>query len=87
MLPMLERFKKLYLWFDDDVPGQEAVERLARKLGKDRCFVVRSRPRAGTTSTAKVRRPDDRTHGTPSTLTAGWPASFPRRPCWTVVGP
>jgi hypothetical protein len=47
LLPMLERFKRLYLWFDDDVPGQEAVERMGRKLGKDRCFVVRSRARPG----------------------------------------
>ena len=51
---MLERFKKLYLWFDDDVPGQEAVERMARKLGKDRCFIVRSRTRNGPTSSDKV---------------------------------
>jgi len=42
LLPMLERFTRLYLWFSDDVPGQEAVERMGRKLGRDRCLVVRS---------------------------------------------
>lgn len=40
VLPLLERFKKIYLWMDNDQPGQEGAEKFARKLGLDRCYIV-----------------------------------------------
>lgn len=39
-LPPLERFGKVVLWFSNDVAGQDAVDKFARKLGRDRCFIV-----------------------------------------------
>ena len=36
ILPCLEKFKKLYIWMDDDLPGQEGAEKFARKLGLSR---------------------------------------------------
>ena len=42
LLPRLERFKKIYLWLDDDKPGHDACEKMARKLGLARTFIVRS---------------------------------------------
>lgn len=45
LLPALERFRKIYLWMDDDVPGMEGAQQFARKLGIQRCYIVRcSRP-------------------------------------------
>ncbi|TMW66541.1 hypothetical protein Poli38472_004306 [Pythium oligandrum] len=41
VLPLLERFKKIYLWMDNDAPGQASVEKFATKLGITRCFIVR----------------------------------------------
>ena len=41
ILPMLERFDTVYLWMDDDGPGREGAEQFARKIGIDRCFIVR----------------------------------------------
>ena len=41
ILPLLERFKKIYLWFDDDAPGHSAIEKFSQKLGIYRCVVVR----------------------------------------------
>lgn len=41
VLPMLERFGRLYLWLDDDGPGREGADRMAAKLGMGRCYVVR----------------------------------------------
>ena len=40
VLPLLERFSKIYLWLDDDVDGQMASERFAHKLGESRCLLV-----------------------------------------------
>ncbi|KAI9483413.1 MAG: P-loop containing nucleoside triphosphate hydrolase protein [Benjaminiella poitrasii] len=40
VLPLLDRFKKIYLWMDDDVNGQIAAERFARKLGEHRCQLI-----------------------------------------------
>ncbi|KYQ94381.1 T7-like mitochondrial DNA helicase [Tieghemostelium lacteum] len=40
LLPMLERFEKIYLWMDDDVPGQEGALKFAEKLGIKRTFIV-----------------------------------------------
>jgi twinkle protein len=41
VLPLLERFERIYLWMDDDVPGREGSEKFATKLGPDRCLIVR----------------------------------------------
>jgi twinkle protein len=38
---LLEKFEKIYLWMDDDVPGREGAEKFAKKLGPDRCLIVR----------------------------------------------
>ncbi|CAG8578574.1 10805_t:CDS:2, partial [Paraglomus occultum] len=42
VLPLLERFSKIYLWFDDDVAGQDAAEKFAEKLGIERCLIVKT---------------------------------------------
>ncbi|RCI00746.1 hypothetical protein CU098_004081 [Rhizopus stolonifer] len=43
VLPLLDRFKRVYLWLDDDVEGQMAAERFARKIGDHKCFVINTR--------------------------------------------
>ncbi|KAK5578749.1 hypothetical protein RB653_008422 [Dictyostelium firmibasis] len=40
LLPMLERFEKIYLWMDDDVPGMEGAAKFSEKLGIQRTFIV-----------------------------------------------
>ena len=40
VLPMLERFDKIYLWMDNDGPGREGAEQFARKIGINRCYLV-----------------------------------------------
>lgn len=40
-LPMLEDFEKIYLWMDNDGPGQEGAELFAKKIGLERCYLVR----------------------------------------------
>ncbi|KAL6068923.1 Twinkle protein, mitochondrial [Balamuthia mandrillaris] len=40
LLPQLERFSKIYLWMDDDVPGQDGAHKFAQKLGLKRCYLV-----------------------------------------------
>ena len=47
VLPLLERFEKVYLWMDNDTPGQEGAEKFAKKIGWNRCFLVKSSPSAG----------------------------------------
>ncbi|CAG8601282.1 8245_t:CDS:2 [Ambispora leptoticha] len=42
ILPLLERFAKIYIWLDDDVAGQEAAEKFAQKLGINRCSIVKT---------------------------------------------
>ena len=37
----IERFDKIYLWMDHDIPGQEGAEKFAGKLGPERCMIVR----------------------------------------------
>lgn len=44
LLPRLERFKKIYLWLDNDKPGIEGSDKMARKLGLLRCVIVRPDP-------------------------------------------
>lgn len=41
LLPRLEKFKKIYLWLDNDSPGIVAAEKFSRKLGLRRCFIVK----------------------------------------------
>lgn len=41
LLPCLEQFDRIYLWLDNDQPGQEASDKFARKLGIHRCRIVR----------------------------------------------
>lgn len=36
----LERFKKVYLVLDNDIKGQEGAEKIAKRLGKGRCFNI-----------------------------------------------
>jgi twinkle protein len=43
VLPMLERFSRIYIWLDDDVDGRIAAERFARKIGEHRCMLVNTR--------------------------------------------
>ncbi|CAB9496960.1 Twinkle protein, mitochondrial [Seminavis robusta] len=40
VLPMLERFEKIYLWMDHDGPGQEGAKQFAQKIGMQRCYIV-----------------------------------------------
>jgi len=40
LLPVLERFNKVYLWMDNDAVGQEAIRKFAAKLGRGRCLIV-----------------------------------------------
>ncbi|KAI9015683.1 P-loop containing nucleoside triphosphate hydrolase protein [Phycomyces nitens] len=46
VLPLLERFSKIYIWLDDDVDGQLAADRFANKLGNSRCMIVNTRMNA-----------------------------------------
>ena len=41
VLPMLERFEKVYLWMDDDAPGREGAEMFSKKIGVNRCLIVK----------------------------------------------
>lgn len=41
VLPLLERFKRIYLWMDEDDAGQNGAKQFARKLGLGRCVMVR----------------------------------------------
>ena len=40
VLPMLEKFQKIYLWMDNDGPGQEGAKQFAQKIGLGRCYIV-----------------------------------------------
>ena len=44
VLPLLERFDKIYLWMDNDAPGQAGADKFVRKLGLNRCFLVKPLP-------------------------------------------
>ena len=41
VLPLLERFEKIYLWMDNDEAGQAAVQKFSMKLGKHRVHCIR----------------------------------------------
>ena len=42
VLPLLEKFERIYLWMDQDQPGQEGAEKFAKKLGVSRCYIVQT---------------------------------------------
>lgn len=41
VLPLLEQYDKIYLWMDNDGPGREGAEQFAKKIGVERCYIVR----------------------------------------------
>lgn len=43
VLPLLQRFTRVYIWLDDDVDGQLASERFAHKIGDSKCLIVNTR--------------------------------------------
>jgi twinkle protein len=43
LIPLLERFERIFLWLDDDVAGQEGAKKFAQKLGVHRCYIVQSK--------------------------------------------
>ncbi|KAI0224968.1 hypothetical protein L0F63_005489, partial [Massospora cicadina] len=47
-MPLLKRFKRIYLWFDGDVSGQGVAQLLARKIGLDRAYIVKNVTPGGT---------------------------------------
>lgn len=44
VLPMLEKFEKVYLWMDNDGPGREGAEIFAKKIGVNRCLLIQPGP-------------------------------------------
>lgn len=44
LIAKLQRFRTIYLWLDNDGPGIDGCHKLARKLGVDRCLIVRPNP-------------------------------------------
>lgn len=47
LLPWLERFQRIYLWLDDDLPGRESSVKFAKKLGIKRSFIVKTKDSEG----------------------------------------
>jgi twinkle protein len=41
VLPSLEQFTKLILWFGNDIGSWDAARNFAKKLGENRCYFVR----------------------------------------------
>ncbi|XP_064612722.1 twinkle mtDNA helicase-like [Liolophura sinensis] len=41
ILPLLEQFKKIVLWFKNDIRSWEAAKQFTKKLNEKRCFVIR----------------------------------------------
>jgi twinkle protein len=44
LMPELERFKRIYLWMDDDTAGRAGAEKFAQKLGLGRVLIVTTNP-------------------------------------------
>lgn len=61
LLPCLERFTKITLWLDDDGPGRDGAESIAKKLGMSRCRIVGALPwdAAGAADEASYTPPKD----------------------------
>ena len=47
IIALLERFDTVYIWMDNDGPGQEGAEIFAKKLGVERCLIVRPSGKRG----------------------------------------
>jgi len=58
VLPLLERFEKIYLWMDSDAPGQEGAQVFANKIGMKRCFIVRTSENAKDANEALLKGMD-----------------------------
>lgn len=41
LMTMIEPFEKIYLWMDNDEPGQAAAKKIATKIGITKCFIVK----------------------------------------------
>lgn len=41
ILPLLEQYKKLILWFGNDAVNLDAARMFSKKLGDQRCFLIR----------------------------------------------
>jgi twinkle protein len=41
LIPALERYEKLYIWLDNDKAGQDGIEKIVKKLGIGRCYIVK----------------------------------------------
>jgi twinkle protein len=37
-----KNLKKIYLWLDEDIAGRANASKMARKLGYERCLIVRT---------------------------------------------
>uniref|UniRef100_K3WZ52 SF4 helicase domain-containing protein n=1 Tax=Globisporangium ultimum (strain ATCC 200006 / CBS 805.95 / DAOM BR144) TaxID=431595 RepID=K3WZ52_GLOUD len=59
VLPLLERFKKIYLWMDNDASGQANVEKFSSKIGVTRCYIVRPSPPVGAQRTKPIKDAND----------------------------
>lgn len=47
LLPFLERFKRIFLWMDEDAAGKRGTELFSNKLGKKRCLNVQGHTKDG----------------------------------------
>ena len=65
LLSLLERFERVFLWMDDDEAGKEGAEAFVKKLGVERCFIVKSKYKDANDSLreGEVRR-EGRRHAT-----------------------
>ncbi|TYZ61602.1 hypothetical protein PybrP1_002016 [[Pythium] brassicae (nom. inval.)] len=59
VLPLLERFSKVFLWMDNDASGQANVEKFASKIGVARCYIVRPSAASVTTAGKPVKDAND----------------------------
>ncbi|XP_050418809.1 twinkle mtDNA helicase-like [Patella vulgata] len=41
ILPCLERFKRIIIWFGEDIRAWEAAKQFAKKLNNKRCYIIR----------------------------------------------
>ena len=69
---MLERFDTIVLWMDSDGPGREGAEMFARKLGVERCLVVRPTGKRGWRGENDGGRPSEVPKDANEALLTGW---------------
>jgi len=87
LLPLLERFSKIYLWLDNDKSGQDAAEKYARKLGVGRCVIVRpidGKQAAAASTAAAAVAPKDANDALRLTLPAFAPAGQSPQPATLI---